>query len=148
MRWKLILLGGLAFYVAMFLLTFATNPLIHEGYLKPFYQAHAALWRPELNQVPPDMGALMPRWIGTGLLGAFIQVAIFGWIQKSLEGPGWKQGLKFGAILGLFGATWCAAYSGIFNATDRIWIVWSLEGFIYYLPGGALVGWMAERFNW
>ena len=38
MRWKLIILGGLAFYVAMWLISMATGPLIHEGILKATYQ--------------------------------------------------------------------------------------------------------------
>ena len=58
---KVILLGGLAMYVAEFLLSMATGGVIHEGILTELYQANASFWRPELNQQPPDMAALMPR---------------------------------------------------------------------------------------
>ena len=148
MRWKLIILGGLAFYVAMWLISMATGPLIHEGILKATYQAHAHLWRPELNQDPPNMAALMPRWVLTGLLASLVQAGIYGAIQSALAGPGWMKGLKYGLILSLFAACMAAGYSGIFSAPDRIWAVWSLESFLYYLPAGALLGWLTERFHW
>ena len=148
MRWKLILLGGLAFYAAMWIVSMASSPMVHEGLLKATYQAHAHLWRPELNKVPPDMAALLPRWILTGLLGSFIQVWIYGIMEPALAGPGWKKGLKFGGILCLFGATWALGYSGIFNAPDKVWTVWTLESAAYYLPAGALLGWLSGRFHW
>lgn len=148
MRWKLILLGGLAFYVAMFLISMATGPVIHEGLLKELYKATASFWRPELQSDPPNMAALMPRWIATGLAGAFIQAGIYAWIEPGFRGRGWQKGLQYGVVLALFGACWGAGYSGIFALPDRLWAVWGLEGFLYYLPGGALLGWLTERFRW
>lgn len=106
MRFKLIILGGLAFYAATWLVSMVSGPLIHEGLLKATYQAHAHLWRPELNQVPPDMAALLPRWILTGLVAAFIQAGLYGVLESAFEGPGWKKGLKYGGVLCLFGACW------------------------------------------
>lgn len=144
-NWKLIILGGLAFYVVTFIISFATGPLIHEGYLKPEYQAHAALWRPELNQDPPDMAALMPRWVTTGVISSLLLAAIYGWVGKVFTGPGWLRGVKAGLLLGVIGITFCLGYSGIFNASDKIWTVWALEGFLYYLPGGAVLGWLGAK---
>jgi len=46
------------------------------------YEATAEFWRPELNQVPPDMGALMPLWITTGLIAAFLSAAVLGWFAE------------------------------------------------------------------
>lgn len=149
MRFKLIILGGLAFYAATWLVSMASGPLIHEGLLKATYQAHAHLWRPELNQVPPDMAALLPRWILTGLLAAFIQAGLYGVLESAFEGPGWKKGLKYGGVLCLFGACWgLLGYSGIFNAPDKVWLIWTAESPVYYLPAGALLGWLTERFRW
>lgn len=94
------------------------------------------------------MAALLPRWILTGLIGAFLQVWIYGWVEPAFEGAGWKKGLKYGVILFLFGVTWNLGFSGIFNAPDRIWVVWGLESAAYYLPAGALLGWLTARFRW
>jgi hypothetical protein len=146
-RWKLVVLGGLAYYVATFIVGFATGPLIHNGVLKETYRANAQLWRPELNEDPPDMAALMPRWITTGVIGSFIVAAIFGWVRPAFSGPGWKRGLQYGVTLGLLGVVWALGYSGVFNAPDKIWIWWSLEGFLYYLPGGAVLGWLGGKLD-
>jgi hypothetical protein len=148
MSWKLVVLGGLAYYVVGFVIGMASGPLIHEGYLKPTYQANSQLWRPELNQDPPDMAALMPRWITTGLIGALISAWIYGWVRGAFSGPGWQKGLRFGLVVGLLGVVWSLGYSGVFNLTDKVWVVWSLEGFLYTLAGGAVMGWLAERFHW
>ncbi|HEX9734654.1 MAG TPA: aldo/keto reductase, partial [Thermoanaerobaculia bacterium] len=67
MSWKLIVLGGLASYVAMFVVGMGTGVVIHNGILQADYRAHSAFWVPELNQDPPDMAALMPYWVTTGL---------------------------------------------------------------------------------
>ena len=60
MNVKLILVGGIVFYAAQMIVSFATGPLLHEGILDEVYKAYAQFWRPELIQEPPDMAALMP----------------------------------------------------------------------------------------
>ena len=60
MNWKLIIVGGLVFYVVMFVVSMVTGPVVHQGILLESYQATEQFWRPELRQVPPDMAALMP----------------------------------------------------------------------------------------
>ncbi len=44
MNWKLILGGGLAMYVAQFVVSFATGPIIHTGILEPAYIATESFW--------------------------------------------------------------------------------------------------------
>lgn len=145
-NWKLIILGGLAYYVVTLLISFATGPIVHNNLLKPEYKAHAELWRPELNEEPPNMMALMPRWTTTGLLGAFLIAAIYAWIHPAFSGPGWKRGLQYGTMLAVLAITVGAlGYSGVFNASDKIWAVWAIEGFFYYLPGGAVLGWLGGK---
>jgi hypothetical protein len=142
---KVILLGGLAFYAAQWLVGMVTGPLLHEGILTEMYQANASFWRPELNQQPPDMAALLPRWIATGLIGAFILTAIFDNIRGALDGSAWMKGLKFGGIAFLFGACAMAGWSGVFNLPDMIWVWWNVEAFLYYLIGGAVLGWVTGK---
>ncbi len=144
MNWKLIVIGGVVFYLVMFVISFATGPLIHTGVLNDSYRANESFWRPELNEDPPNMGALMLRWVTTGVLTSLVLAAIFGWIRPAL-GTGWVAGAKFGVLLTL--VAWCfnAGWSGIFNLPNDIWMWWSIEVPIYYVPGGAVLGWLGEK---
>ena len=72
MNWKLIIIGGIAFYVAAFIVSMAGGTFIHEGVLDETYRATESFWRPELRQDPPDMASLMPMWIATGLVTSFV----------------------------------------------------------------------------
>ena len=146
MNVKLIVIGGIVLYAVSFLLSMVTGPLIHEGTLKQAYDDNPEYWRPELKQDPPDIAALMPRWITTGLISSFIVAAIYGCVRPAFSGPGWKKGLWYGLILGGIGVTFMAGWSGVFNLPNTIWIWWSLELFIYYLPAGAALGWAADKF--
>ena len=56
---KVILGGGLAMYVTQWILSMLSGPLLHEGILTPLYIETQSFWRPELNQQPPDMAALV-----------------------------------------------------------------------------------------
>lgn len=145
MNWKLVVIGGLVFYVVMFIISFATGPIIHNGLLNDAYKANSQFWRPELNQDPPDMATLMPRWIITGLLTSFVMAALFGAVRSAFQGPGWRQGLLFGLGLSILGCCFMAGWSGVFNLPNKIWIWWGLESFVYYLPGGAVLGWLGGK---
>jgi hypothetical protein len=144
---KVILLGGLAMYVAEFIVSMATGGVIHEGVLKELYMANASFWRPELNQDPPDMAALMPRWITAGLITTFIMVAIFDNIRSALDGSGLMKGLKYGVILFLFSACFSAGWSGVFNLPDMIWVWWNIEALVIYLVGGAVLGMVVAKLS-
>ena len=142
---KVIVVGGLAMYVAQFLLGMLTGPFIHEGVLAEAYQANASFWRPELTQNPPDMAALMPRWITTGLIGAFVLAGIFDNIRGGLEGSTVVRGLKYGVILFLINLCVSAGWSGVFNLPETIWVWWNVEALLYYLVGGAVLGWVTGK---
>ncbi len=146
MNWKLIFVGGIVYYAAAWLVAMVSGPLIHEGVLAELYKLHAQFWRPELNQVPPDMAALMPRWIATGLIGSFIIAGIYGVIRSSFEGGGWLKGAKYGLVLFLIGITASLGWSGVFNLPDELWAWWALDSLFYYLAGGVALGWFADKY--
>lgn len=143
--WKLVILGGLAFYVATFVLSFATGPLIHNNVLKDSYVATEAMWRPELMQVPPDMGALMPYWVTTGLIGSFLLAWVYGTVRRSWSGPGWQKGMKGAMTIFVIWIAWALSYSGVFNLPAKIWIWWGVDTVILYLVGGAVLGAVAQK---
>ena len=147
MNLKIALIGGVAYYVTMFFVSFATGYFIHspEGVLFETYQATASFWRPELNAVPPDMGALMPMWIATGLVSAFIAAGIYSVIRSSLTGAAWQRGLKFGVIAALFAVINAIGYRGVFNLPDVIWTWWIIDAVILHLAGGIVLGIVAHK---
>ena len=144
---KVILLGGLAFYVTQFIVSMISGPVIHQNLLMELYQANAAFWRPELNQNPPDMSSLMPLWVTTGLIGAFILTGIYDNIRSALNGSGAAKGLKFGFIAFLFTLVLTAGWSGIFNLPYEIWIWWNVEGLVMYLIAGAVLGLVTAKLS-
>ena len=145
MNWKLILIGGVVMYVVMFAVSFITGPVIHNGILKETYAATAGFWRPELMQDPPNMAALLPRWVVTGLIGAFISAGIYGHVRSAFTGPGWQRGLKYGFALFLLVVGFMLGMSGVFNLPDNVWLWWSVDSLIGYLIGGAALGWVADK---
>lgn len=128
MKLKITLVGGLVHYLTLFVVSMATAMITHEGILKEVYKATASFWRPELQAEPPDMAALMPLWIGTGLVVSFITAGIYSAFRSALNGPGWRRGLLFGLAVGLLYAGMHASLYGVFNLPAFIWEVWALEG--------------------
>ncbi len=145
MNWKIVFIGGVVYFIGTWLIMPITGPLLHEGVLKELYMANASFWRPELAQQPPDMAALMPRWITVGLIGSFIVAGVYSIVRTSLGGAGWMRGLKYGVILSVLGLGWMAGYSGVFNLPDAIWGWWALETVLMNLVGSILLGFVAEK---
>ncbi len=146
MNWKLIFVGGIVYYAAAWVVAIFSGPLIHEGVLDELYKMHAQFWRPELNQEPPDMAALMPRWIVTGLIGSFVIAGVYDVVRASFGGDGWLKGAKYGLVLFLIAATVTLGWSGVFNLPDALWGWWTLESIFYYLAGCIALGWYAEKY--
>jgi hypothetical protein len=134
-------------YIAQFVGSFITGAFIHQGVLEPLYDATAQFWRPELNQDPPDIAALIPRWISVGILTAFIHAAIYDNIRSAFDGSGLIRGLKFGLMMAVIFAMFGAAFSGVFNLPDAIWGWWALEGFLIYPLGGLVLGWFVAKYG-
>ncbi len=147
MNWKIVFIGGIVYYVTMFVVSFATGYVIHspDGILAEAYQATASFWRPELNADPPDMMALMPMWVTAGLIGAFLSAGVYSVIRSSLTGAAWQRGLKFGVIATIFAAVSMLGYSGVFNLPNKIWEWWFVDTVILQLVGGIVLGVVAQK---
>ena len=146
MNWKLIIIGGLAFFLVANLLSFVTGPIIHEGTLDPVYQANEAFWLPALNQDPPDMAAMMPVWLRNSFIASLVYAAIYGMVAGSLGAPGWRRGLTFGLIMAVVAAVTYLSFSGIFNLPGVLWLWWAIEALVIFAVAGAVLGWVGERF--
>jgi hypothetical protein len=145
MNLKLIALGGLAFYLMTWVISFVTGPLIHNGILAEAYLATNSFWRPALTQVPPDMAALMPRWVVTGLSLSFVMAGLYGCFRPAIAGSGFARGAKFGLLMSLLVAATMASWSGFFNLPDKIWFWWIVEALFTYVICGGVLGWVADR---
>jgi hypothetical protein len=145
MNWKLIILGGLAYYITAFIVSMAGGVFIHEGILEELYRATEDFWRPELRSDPPDMATLMPMWISIGVITSFILAGIYGVFRAALSGPAWQRGLKFGIAVWLLNTSLMAAWQGIFNLPTEIWVWWAVDAAIYVLLGSIVLGIVAEK---
>jgi hypothetical protein len=145
MNLKLILMGALAFLVVTWALGMGVSgPVLHEGILKDVYMSTSSFWRPELQTDPPNMAALMPRWLTMGVISALIIAGVYGAVRSSFTGPGWKRGLKYGFMLFLLNASLLGGWSGVFNLPDTLWAWWCLEALVMNLAGGLALGWVSD----
>lgn len=145
---KFIVLGGIAFFIVANIIGAVTGQLIHGpgGFLEPLYQAHQAMWRPELNQVPPDLAALAPLWVGMGLLNSLIVTTAYNVFAGALTGSPLANGLRFGAGASLIMVGLYCSYFGIFALPGTVWITWAIEGVFIYTLGGIALGYVARKF--
>ena len=137
---KVILLAGLAFYVTQWIVGMPFGMLVHEGVLAEAYDQTESFWRPELNEDPPNIGALMPMWLTLGIIGAFIYAFIYDNVRAALGGAAWMKGLKFGVIASLFAITGAMMSHGVFNLPAEIWVWWSVERVVVLLLAGIVLG--------
>lgn len=145
MNLKIVFVGGLVYYIVSFVAGYGAAFITHNGILVESYHATAAFWRPELMSEPPDMAALMPLWIGVGLVTSFIAAGVYDVFRGALSGPGWQRGLKFGIVLGLlFGGVYMSLF-GVFALPLFIWTVWAIEGLVLTALSGAALGAVAEK---
>ncbi|MDN4500815.1 hypothetical protein QX776_00220 [Alteromonadaceae bacterium BrNp21-10] len=147
MNWKTVFIGGAAFYIVQLIISMITGGFIHQGVLVDAYAATASVWRPELIQSPPDLAALMPMWITTGIVVAFVQALVFDQVRDAFNGSGVIQGLKFGLMLFVLVACTSASWSGVFNLPLTIWCWWLVEGLAMYLIGGMALGAVAAKLD-
>lgn len=146
MNWKLVIVGGLVFWVVSLVVgMFGTGLLIHEGILDPVYRANSEFWLPALNQDPPDMAAVMPLWLASSLIGSLVFAGIYSKVRDSFQGPGWKRGLSFALCLVLFNWVFLFAWSGLFNLPAQLWVWWGIDALIIYVLSGIAMGWAGGK---
>ena len=145
MNWKIILIGGLAFFIVMFVGGLVTGSVIHAVILGDAYAATSSFWRPELRVDSSNMMGLMPEWILNGIVSGFVAAAIYGFVRPAFSGAAWRKGLSFGLLLAAFVAAYHLSLSGYFNLPGKIWGWWSIDALILYALAGTALGVVADR---
>jgi len=145
--WKAVIIGGIVFWIVTNIFgMFGTGILIHEKILDPIYRANESFWVPELRQDPPDMAALMPKWLINSLISSLIVSGIYVCVHSSFSGAGWKKGLMWGLCLGFFAGAMVWSWGGLFDLPAKMWVWLVIDGLILYPIGGAAMGWATARF--
>ena len=145
MKWKIVVFGGLAAYASTWIFGMVSGMLIHQGTLEETYQATAMFWRPELRMEPPDMVALLPIWIPTGLFFTLLVAGIYSVVRGSLSGPGWRRGLVFGLGLGVLVSTVYVSLFGLFDLPLSIWLWWSVDAIYLWCVCGTILGAVSQK---
>jgi hypothetical protein len=148
MNWKIAIVGGLVYYIAVLVVSMVLGHFIHSpeaGVLAETYRETSTFWRPELNMNPPDMSLMWKMWVPSGVIGAFLTAGIYSVVRSSLTGAAWQRGLKFGVIAFLFGVVNALGYRGVFNLPDNVWVWWLIGALVMYLIGGAVLGWISQK---
>ena len=117
MNLKRVALAGLA----VFLVSQVIEYLIHGVWLQSMYLSLKQIWRPDMES---------KRWIlgAVGFIVSFVFAYIF---AKGYEGRGIMEGVRFGAVVGLFTAL-PSAYTTyvIFPIPYSLALTWFLAGMI------------------
>lgn len=137
--------GGLAFFVATFILGMASGAVIHTGILEAAYKANPTFWQPALAADPPDMAAIMPYWIVSGIVFSFVMAGIYGCTRQSFSGPAWRKGLAYGLTMAVFYGAVLGQLSGVFYLPATIWFWWGVEALVIWTLGGAVMGIAAAK---
>jgi uncharacterized membrane protein len=116
--WKRLLIAFVAVYVVGQILSY----LIHGVWLQPTYAALASVWRPEA-----DLQSKMWIMYVTSAFFSFFFCYVF---ARGYEGKGLAEGVRYGAIIGLF--------FGISNSYDSY--------VIYPIPYSLALSWFLSTF--
>jgi hypothetical protein len=148
MNWKLIIVGAIVFWLVSNILGMAvTGPLIHEKILDAEYKANLSFWLPELREDPPDMGALLPKWLLNSFLISLVVAGIYSCVHDAFSGSGLKKGFIWGLSMGIFSWALMNSYAGVFDLPSKIWLWWGIDGMIMFTISGAVMGWAGEKFG-
>lgn len=117
--------------LAMFVFIFVSDFVIHGMLLADWYKETANLWRSE-----SEMQSYM-LWM---LAGQFLIAKFFTVIfAKGYEGQGWKEGLRYGILMGpLFAAGYFIQYATTPLPIGLLW-AWVLAALFQAEVGGIVV---------
>lgn len=120
--------------LAVFGWVFISDMVIHGWWLSPDYKATAHLWRSET-----EMGQFMGWMFAGQAMTAFMLSFIF---TKGYEGKGWKEGARYGFLMGLFVASQqCITYA-VSPLPSNIFWSWIWTGLAQSVIAGIVASWI------
>jgi hypothetical protein len=108
--------------VAVFVVMFASDALIHGMWLKPDYDAAKAIFRPEA-----EMGSYLPYLIFAQIVCATTFVVVW---AMGFAGRGVGMGILFALLMGLFQQTWVLVNYAIFPISGDLALKWYFSGLV------------------
>ena len=122
---------------AVFVYVFVTDLFLHVMLLDSTYKATASLWRAE-----SEMGSFFPFIIlGQIVISKFFCV-IF---ARGYEGRGITEGLRFGFLIGMFGAGMLFIQYATQPLPSNLLWAWILLGLVQYMGAGAVAALVYKR---
>ena len=123
--WKKLLIAFVAVYVVGQIMGY----LIHQVWLMPTYAALASVWRPG-----PEMASKMWIMLVTAATWSFFFCYVF---ARGYEGKGLAEGVRYGAIIGLFFGI-SSAYNQyvVYPIPGSLALKWFLSGLAFCVVQG------------
>ncbi len=132
-RWAI---ASLAVLVVLFVLEF----VIHGVLLQSIYQQTASVWRPmeEMNRL------MWVMWLGYAIAAAFFTLIYAQGYEKPKAGA--AQGARYGLYLGiLVGAPMGLGTYAVLPIPGALALYWFIGAVVEYVTAGAVVGWIYRQ---
>lgn len=129
-------IASIAVLVVLFVLEF----VIHGVLLQGIYQQTASVWRPmeEMNRL------MWMMWIGYAIAAVFFALIYAQGYEKTKAGA--AQGMRYGLYLGiLIGAPMSLGTYSALPIPGALALYWFIGSIIEYVAAGAVVGWIYRR---
>jgi len=117
-------------FIAVFITMEILDFVVHGLILAPTYQAHQALFRPDMNS---------KMWIYhvISLVGSFFFTFIF---SKGYEGKGFMEGVRYGTYIGIWMSIGMAYGTyGMIAIPYSLALQWFIYGIIEYIIAGVVL---------
>ena len=141
-----LVIGAVTLYATQMIFSLPVGQVV-EQILSDVYASQPELWRPELNLEPPDTRALLPMWVGFGVLGAAMHALLYLVLRPALSGPGFLRGLQYALIATTIQGILMLGLFGIMAVPGVVWLAWWLQRLFVFALGGAVMGHVLARFE-
>ena len=111
--------------------SFVSDFIIHGLILGEKYKQTANVWRPEA-EMQQNFAFMLFGQILTGIMVATI-------FARGYQGKGWKEGIRFGVLLGLLLTGPMFINYAVMPIPSDIFMSWLVTGFIQCVLGGVVV---------
>lgn len=117
--------------VVLAIFTFIYCMVVHGHLLMPYYNATAALWRPEAEMQQMFVWCLVYKLV----LGAAITLLF----TRNYEGKGLEEGVRFGFYIGFLMGVLAAGWYMILPIPGTLAVAWLIDGIVYGILSGVLL---------